>query len=186
VLQVVPSVAHALKAEAAGADAIIAEGSESGGAQGADGVSTFVLVPLVVDAVEVPVIAAGGIADRRGYLAATALGASGVQMGSRFLASTECVAHANAKDVICRADEQDTVLIPAGSFNARVVRTQLAAKYLADPDESELRRFREAGEDVFLNGRTDLGFVSGGQVVGMIREVMSVRRIIDGLVQPLL
>ena len=90
---VVPTADAARKSEALGADAIVAEGSESGGMQGYKGASTMVLVPAVVDAVKIPVIAAGGIADSRGFRAALALGAQGVQVGTRFIATRECIAH---------------------------------------------------------------------------------------------
>ena len=97
---VIPSVEVARKAADTGADIIVAEGSESGGMQGFNGASTLVLVPAVVDAVDVPVVAAGGIADSRGYKAAFALGAQGVQVGTRFIASEECIAHPNYKKFI--------------------------------------------------------------------------------------
>ena len=93
VIVVSPTVEGAKGVEALGADAIVAEGAESGGVQGFKGVSTMVLVPTVVDAVKIPVIAAGGIGDSRGYKAALALGAEGVQMGTRFIATKECIAH---------------------------------------------------------------------------------------------
>jgi len=179
VMQVVANVTHALKAEAAGVDAIIAEGCESGGAQGTGGVSTLVLVPQVVDAVEVPVVAAGGIADRRGFLAVLALGASGIQMGSRFLASRECIAHARCKEILCRADDQATTLIPMGRSNVRVVRTPVVGRYLANPDPAELDRLMSVSGQVLLEGRTDLGPMASGQVIGMIHEIKSVRQIIE-------
>jgi enoyl-[acyl-carrier protein] reductase II len=93
VIVVVPTVEIARKAESLGADAIVAEGAESGGMQGFNGVSTMVLVPAVADAIRVPVLAAGGIGDSRGYKAAFALGAAGVQVGTRFIATKECIAH---------------------------------------------------------------------------------------------
>ena len=97
---VVPTADVARKAEVLGADAIVAEGSESGGMQGFKGASTLVLVPAVADRVQIPVIAAGGIGDSRGYKAAFALGAQGVQIGTRFIATKECIAHNNYKDTI--------------------------------------------------------------------------------------
>jgi len=114
VLHVVPNVETARKAEDAGVDVLIAEGSESGGIQGYMGASTMVLVPLMVDAVKIPVIAAGGIGDSRGYRAAFALGAKGVQVGTRFIASKECIAHQNYKSALCEGRETDTLLIERG------------------------------------------------------------------------
>ena len=107
ILHVVPSVETAIKAETAGVDAVIAEGSESGGIQGFQGASTMVLIPLVVDAVRIPVIAAGGIGDSRGYRAAFELGAKGVQVGTRFIASEECIAHENYKEALKKGKETD-------------------------------------------------------------------------------
>jgi len=179
VAQVVPSVALARKAEAAGVDIIIAEGTESGGAQGANGVSTLVLVPAVVDAVRVPVIAAGGIADRRGFCAALALGAVGVQMGSRFLTSRECIAHAACKQAICAASEQDTTLIPLARFNARVVRSKAVEAYLENPDAAALDRLVATQERVFLDGALSLGPVAAGQTAGLIHTVKTVADIIS-------
>ena len=98
-LVVVPTTKVALSAAASGADAIVAEGSESGGIQGLQGASTIVLTPAVVDAVDIPVIAAGGIGDSRGYRAAMALGAEGVQVGTRFIATRECIAQAVAENL---------------------------------------------------------------------------------------
>ena len=118
-LVVVPTVSVAKKAEAIGADAIIAEGSESGGIQGFNGPSTMVLVPAVVDAVDIPVIAAGGIGDSRGFRAALALGAQGVQVGTRFIASFECIAHLNYKNALVESEENGTCLINTGPFQVR-------------------------------------------------------------------
>ena len=122
---VVPTAEVARKAEALGADAIVAEGSESGGMQGFKGASTLVLVPAVVDLVQIPVIAAGGIGDSRGYKAAFALGAQGVQIGTRFIATKECIAHNNYKNTIVEAQETGTGLVDLGRFRIRALQTKL-------------------------------------------------------------
>ena len=140
VIHVVPSVKAALMAQDAGVDAVVAEGMESGGMQGNSGVGTMVLVPLVVDALDIPVIAAGGIADRRGYRAAFALGAQGVQMGTRFLASTECMAHQACKDTVCGAQETDTVLVGKGKIYIRAFKNAAARNYIDNPDSFRPRR----------------------------------------------
>ncbi|HIE17391.1 MAG TPA: nitronate monooxygenase, partial [Dehalococcoidia bacterium] len=103
VLHVIAGVRHAQSAERRGVDAVIAEGYEAGGHNGLDELTTFTLVPQVVDAVTIPVVAAGGIADARGVVAALALGADGVQMGTRFVATHECAAHQNFKEAIVKA-----------------------------------------------------------------------------------
>ncbi len=122
-IHVVPTAALAAKVEAAGADAVVAEGTESGGMQGLNGVSTMVLIPAVVDAVSIPVLAAGGIVDSRGYKAAFALGAVGVQVGTAFMTSKECVIHADVKNLLVDAAETDTVLLRRGRICSRSVRT---------------------------------------------------------------
>jgi len=110
VLHVVASVRHATGAEKRGVDAVIAEGYEAGGHNGLDELTTFTLVPQVVDAVKVPVVAAGGIADARGFIAALSLGAEGVQIGTRFVATLECIAHSNAKEAIVKAIDTGTAI----------------------------------------------------------------------------
>ncbi len=184
VVAVVPSVTLARRAERLGADIIVAEGTESGGAQGEAGISTLTLVPAVVDAVSVPVIAAGGIADRRGYLAARALGAEGVQMGTRFLASAECAVHENCKRMICEADVQSTRLIPLRRFRARVLQSPAVERYLRDPSPEALRALEQMQEQVFLGGKTDLGPVASGQSAGLIWAVKPVAEIIAEMFDP--
>ena len=183
VLHVVASVEFAIKAEAAGVDAVIAEGTESGGLQGLNGVSTLVLVPMVADAVRVPVVAAGGIGDWRGYRAAFALGAKGVQVGTRFIASQECVAHANCKQLLCDAKETDTLLIDHGRVRARVVRTPLAENLIQD--QTGHPRPPQAGslQGAWLEGKLDANVLASGQIAGMIRSIQPVQEIITGMVK---
>ncbi|MBI5062589.1 MAG: nitronate monooxygenase [Desulfatitalea sp.] len=182
VIHVVPSVNAARMAQDAGVDAVVAEGMESGGMQGSNGVGTMVLVPLVVDAVDIPVIAAGGIADRRGYRAALALGAQGVQMGTRFLAATECIAHQACKTTVCNARETDTVLVGKGNIFIRAFKNAAAQLYLDDPDRFDHTTLIPRLEDVWLKGILDAGPITMGQIVGMIREVKPVREIIREIV----
>jgi NAD(P)H-dependent flavin oxidoreductase YrpB (nitropropane dioxygenase family) len=182
VIHVVPSVKAALMAQDAGVDAVIAEGMESGGMQGSSGVGTMVLVPLVVDAVNIPVIAAGGIADCRGYRAAFALGAKGVQMGTRFIASTECIAHEVCKNTVCSAQETDTVLVGKGNIFIRAFKNAVAEKYLEDSSSFDHTAIIPRLEDVWLKGILEAGPITMGQNVGMIKEVKPVREIIEELV----
>ena len=110
VAHVIPSVKHALKAEEVGCDAVVGEGVEAGGHNGSDQITTIALIPQLVDALEIPVIAAGGIADGRGILAALSLGADGVQIGTRFAATVESSAHENYKRKIIESGDNDTIL----------------------------------------------------------------------------
>jgi enoyl-[acyl-carrier protein] reductase II len=182
VLHVVPTAEMAVKAEQAGADAVIAEGSESGGIQGFRGASTMVLVPLVVDAVSIPVVAAGGIGDGRGYRAALALGAKGVQVGTRFIASKECVAHDNYKNALCEGKETDTVLIDRGRMRVRVIRTPLAQRLFEAPDKEGWQASPVGLETAWIGGDLDAYTLPAGQIAGMIKEVTSVGEIIQEMV----
>ncbi|NOX17826.1 MAG: nitronate monooxygenase, partial [Chlorobi bacterium] len=121
VVHVVPSVKHAMKVELVGCDAIVAEGIEAGGHNGYDETTTFTLVPQIVNAVSVPVIAAGGIADGRGIFAALSLGAEGVQIGTRFAVTKESSAHQKYKEAVVNCDDKGTTLIFRKIGNARVV-----------------------------------------------------------------
>ncbi|MFC2003296.1 NAD(P)H-dependent flavin oxidoreductase [Chloroflexota bacterium] len=189
VFHVVASVSHARKAEECGVDAVIAEGYESGGHGGFDELPTFVLVPQVVDAVSVPVVAAGGIADARGFIAALALGAEGVQMGTRFFASTECIAHQEAKEAIVTASDTDTVITLRKFGPGRVLKNEVTAKLVemesSDASISELQAFlgtnrARKGE---IEGDLDNGEVFCGAIAGMIREIVSAKEIVLSIIE---
>ena len=182
VLHVVANVDNAIKAEEAGVDAVIAEGTESGGIQGYRGASTMVLVPTVVDAVRIPVIAAGGIGDARGYRAAFELGAKGVQVGTRFIASQECIAHANYKKALCEARETDTALISGGRVRVRAIRTPLAEELIEKPAHEALGSIPGTREEAWVKGDLKAYILPAGQITGMIKKVKSVREIIDEMV----
>ena len=182
-LAVVPNVANAVKSEKAGVDAIIAEGTESGGVQGRNSVSTLVLVPMVVDAVQLPVLAAGGIGDARGFRAALALGAKGVQIGTRFIASHECIAHGKVKAALCQAQETETILFAQSQRTlSRVLRTPLVEKFLEAPDMFDREMLHANLGEAWFKGNLELGFVSFGQVAGLIKEIKSVKAIIEEMV----
>ncbi len=178
---VVPSAKVAVSAAAHGADAIVAEGSESGGIQGYQGASTMVLTPAVVDAVDVPVIAAGGIGDSRGYRAALALGAEGVQVGTRFIATQECIAHAVYKDIIVQSAETGTELLDVGRMRVRALNTPLVQKITAGDDVGDAV-FGEAMEESWLRGDIDAGVLPAGQISGLIPGVVSVKDVIEEMV----
>ena len=131
VVHVIAAVKHARKAVSAGCDAVVAEGFEAGGHNGIDEITTLALVPQVADAVQIPVIAAGGIADGRGMAAALALGADGVQVGTRFAVTLESSAHENYKKAVVEADDGDTVLTLKKITPVRMVKTPFAMKALA-------------------------------------------------------
>ncbi|MFO7964007.1 MAG: DUF561 domain-containing protein [Desulfobacterales bacterium] len=181
-LVVVPTVKIAKGAEAMGADAVIAEGSESGGIQGFNGVSTMVLVPAVVDAVNIPVIAAGGIADSRGYRAALALGARGVQVGTRFIASYECIAHLNYKNTLIEFEDTGTCLINVGPFQIRALRTLLAEKILHGEAESRFGFGGASIEESWIKGDLDAGVLPAGQCAGLIHRILPAKQIIEEMV----
>jgi enoyl-[acyl-carrier protein] reductase II len=182
VIVVVPTVDAARGAEAAGADAIVAEGAESGGAQGFGGVSTMVLVPAVVDAVNVPVIAAGGIGDSRGYRAAMALGAQGVQMGTRFIATKECIANGIYKKTLVECGEIGTGVVNLGRFQMRVLRTPLAEKMIKGERGPDNIFSPAAIKESWIKGNLEAGILPAGQVTGMIHDIISVREVIEEMV----
>lgn len=174
---VVPSVGHARLAEAAGVDAVVAEGCESGGFTSRDMVSTMVLVPQVADAVRLPVIAAGGIADGRGMAAALALGASAVQVGTAFMVAQECSISPAYKEMIIRAQSSDTYLKDYGKAFLRLFRDELytearIALRTRDPESQP-----ELGIDkgAMLRG--------GGQVAGLIGRVRPAAEIVSSMVE---
>jgi enoyl-[acyl-carrier protein] reductase II len=182
VLVVVPTVDVARKAEALGVHAIIAEGSESGGIQGFRGASTMVLVPAVVDAVRVPVIAAGGIGDKRGYRAALALGAEGVQVGTRFIATRECIAHQKYKDAILAATEVGTGLLDHGRFQVRALRTPLVERILAGESKAPAGLKEASLEASWVAGDLEAGSLPAGEVAGLIHSIPSAGEIIEEMV----
>lgn len=189
VVHVVPSVKYALKAESVGCDAVVAEGFEAGGHNGLDEITTFVLIPQVVDAVKIPVIAAGGIADGRGMAAAFALGAEGIQIGTRFAASVESSAHQNYKQAIVEATDNSTVLILKKVTPVRLIKNKFSERISeaenrgASQDElaSILGKSRE--RMAILDGNLDEGEIEAGQCAGMIKDILPageiVRKIMD-------
>lgn len=184
VIPVVPSVALAKRMERAGADAVIAEGTESGGHIGEN--TTMCLVPQVVDAVEIPVIAAGGIADGRGVAASFMLGAEGVQVGTRFLAAEECQIHPTYKELVVKAKDTDSVVTGRTTGHpCRNVKTKFS-KMLANgekdgsltPDKFEeitLGSLRKAVQD----GNLDEGSFLCGAIAGMVTKVEPAKDMIE-------
>jgi enoyl-[acyl-carrier protein] reductase II len=183
VIPVVASVALARRMERCGADAVVAEGTESGGHIGQ--ATTMTLVPQVVDAVKIPVIAAGGIADGRGFAAAMMLGAEAVQMGTRFCVADECVIHENYKNRILKAKDIDSeVTGRSHGHPVRGLRNKMTREYLkleaAGASFEELETLTLGGlRKAVVEGDTDNGSVLAGQIAGMVNKRQSCQEIID-------
>ena len=176
VVHVVGSLRAATKAADAGVDALVVEGVEGGGFKSALGASTMVLLPLVGEQIDLPIIAAGGMCDARSTAAAVVLGAEGVQMGTRMLASRESLVHANFKDAIVAANDSGTVLLDIpGNPTMRVLRTGLAARVAAHDPEVEL-----LGKvtDLYFDGDMEASVANTGQVSSRIAELLPVAEIV--------
>ncbi|MEF9958834.1 MAG: enoyl-[acyl-carrier-protein] reductase FabK [Niameybacter sp.] len=185
VIPVVPSVALARRMEKQGADAVIAEGCEAGGHIGE--LTTMVLIPQIVDAVNIPVIAAGGIADHRGFAATMMLGADAVQIGTRFLVAKECTVHENYKQRVIKASDIDTVVTGRSTGHpVRALRNKLSREF------SKLEKQGASVEELEVLGAGGLraavvdgdvvnGTVMSGQIAGMVKEEQTAKEIIDDI-----
>lgn len=189
-LVLVAGVRQAQKCEELGADAVIAVGFEGGGHLGRDDIGTMVLLPRVVDAVSIPVVGSGGIGDGRGLAAALALGADGIEMGTRFVATRECVAHAAYKEALVRARETDTVVIersigrPGRALRNPAAERVLAAEARGATLEELLPLISgETNRKAAIEGDMEAGFVWAGQVTGLIRDVPPVAELIERMVR---
>lgn len=185
VMPVIPSVALAKRLERSGADAVIVEGTEAGGHIGE--LTTMALVPQVVEAVSIPVVAAGGIASGKQLLAAYALGASGVQVGTCLLASEECPVHENYKNAIVKAKDTDTTVTGRiGGTPVRIIKNRMAKEYIKREKEGasmeELETYTLGSlRKAVLEGDTQSGSLMAGQVAGMVKEIKPVKAIIEDL-----
>jgi enoyl-[acyl-carrier protein] reductase II len=187
VIPVIPSVALAQRLEKLGVDAIIAEGTESGGHVGE--LTTMALVPQVVDAVNIPVIAAGGIADGRGLIAAIALGAIGVQMGTRFMVAKECTVHPNVKAAVIKAKDRDAVVTGrATGHPVRCLKNKLT-KLFAELESkgAPAEAYEEAGVGAMriamVEGNVQNGSVMSGQIAGMVKKEETCTEIMQDIMQ---
>ncbi len=187
VMPVVSSVALAKRLERSGADALVAEGMESGGHIGET--TTMALVPQVVDSVAIPVVAAGGIGDGRGLAAAFSLGAQGVQMGTRFVCAEECIVHANYKRKLIEARDRATMVSGYSTGHpVRCVENRMTRQFLAlekaGASVEELERFGQGKlELAALEGDVEDGSVMAGQICGLIKEVKPAAAIIKEIVE---
>lgn len=184
VIPVIASVKHAKKMEALGVDAIVAEGTEAGGHIGST--TTMCLIPQIVDAVSIPVIAAGGIADGRGMRAVEILGASGVQIGTRFLATEECKIAQVYKDAIIKANDTDTrVLGLSIASPIRNLKNEMTEKYLElehiGTSKEELDKLTFGALKKAVEGDITSGSMMSGQIAGMIHDIKSVKAVIEDL-----
>jgi enoyl-[acyl-carrier protein] reductase II len=186
-VHVVPNVKYGLKAQEAGCDAVVGEGVEAGGHNGADQLTTFALIPQLVDALDIPVIAAGGIADGRGILAALVLGAEGVQIGTRFAATMESSAHGNYKRKIVESLNGDTVLafrkiglvrMMKNDFALRAVKAELDG--WSEEQLKELLGTKRERLGIFEGDETE-GEMEAGQGVGLIKDILTVRDLFERL-----
>lgn len=187
VVPVVPSCAYAARMQKLGAHAVIAEGMEAGGHIGQ--LTTMPMIPQIVDCVDIPVIAAGGIADGRGVAAAFMLGASGVQLGTRFLVAKECNVHENYKQRILKAADTDTVITGTVTGHpVRVLKNKLARKFkqleAAGASKEEIEAL---GADTLrravVEGDMDFGSIMAGQSAGLVQKEQTVQEMLDELME---
>ena len=182
VFHVVPTLNAALKAVDAGVDGLIVEGGEGGGLKNPRDVSTMVLLPLIAERVDVPLVAAGGICDGYGMAAAFSLGAQGVQMGTRMVAAKESPVHENWKNAIVNAAETDTVFLNRfGRPGLRALRTERTTR-LEREDQVGMDQFART-QEVYFGGDLEAGIALTGQVAGRITEVLPVESIIHETVR---
>lgn len=185
VVHVVSSSVFALKAQEAGVDAVVAEGFEAGGHNGREETTTFALIPMVKEKIQIPILAAGGIATGRGMLAAMILGADGVQVGSRFAASLESSAHSNFKDTILSTNEGGTQLTLKELAPVRLIKNKfyndVQALYETCPSKEELVTLlgRARAKKGMFEGDLEEGELEIGQIAGLIHEILPVEQIIQ-------
>ena len=189
IVHVVSSLKFALKAQDAGVDAIVAEGFEAGGHNGRDETTTFCLIPLIADAILLPLIAAGGIGSGKGMLAAMNLGADAVQIGSRFIASPESSAHQNFKEKVIACQEGDTILTLKELTPVRMIKNnfykQLELAYSNNADAEELKAIlgRGRAKKGMFEGDLDAGELEVGQVSGTIHKIMPAKEIVAEIIR---
>jgi enoyl-[acyl-carrier protein] reductase II len=185
VVHVVSSVKFALKAESAGVDAVVCEGFEAGGHNGREETTTFTLIPIVKEQVQIPVIAAGGIGTGRGMLAAMVLGADGVQVGSRFAATKESSAHANFKNAIVDTNEGETQLTLKELAPVRLIKNKFYQEvqelYQQNPSIEDIKELlgRARAKKGMFEGDLENGELEIGQISGLIHEIKSAKEVID-------
>jgi enoyl-[acyl-carrier protein] reductase II len=188
VIHVVPSLKYALKAESVGCDAVVGEGVEAGGHNGLDEITTFALIPQLVDELKIPVIAAGGISDGRGILAALSLGAEGVQIGTRFAVTQESSAHENYKKAVISAKDNDTHLILKKLGMARVIKNEFSLKISKLEQECadlniqvDIKGKKREMRGIF-EGDLDNGMIEAGQGSGLVKNIPTVKELMNNFI----
>ncbi len=188
VVHVVSSVKFALKSQDAGVDAVVAEGFEAGGHNGRDETTTFTLIPMVKEKLEIPLIAAGGIATGRGMLAAMVLGADGVQIGSRFVASNEASSHPKFKDLVVKAQEGDTQLTLKELAPVRMLKNsffnEIQELYQTAPSRQQLIELlgRARAKKGMFEGDLEQGELEIGQISGLIHDIKPAAQIVKDII----
>lgn len=183
IIPVVPSIALAKRMESMGADAVIVEGTEAGGHIGE--LTTMALVPQVADAISIPIIAAGGIADGRGFLAALSLGAEGVQIGTRFICAEECIAHEKYKEMVLKAKDRDAVVTARTTGHpVRALRNKLVREFnKLEKDGATAEDIEKYGQGrlkiAVVDGDVENGSVMAGQIAGMVKKIQPCKEIIN-------
>lgn len=186
IIPVVPSIALAQRMEKLGVDSVIVEGTEAGGHIGE--LTTMVLTPQVADAVSIPVIAAGGIADGRGIVAAFALGASGVQVGTRFICSNECTVHDNYKNLVLKSKDKDAIVTGRSTGHpVRTLKNKLAKEILSmekqgvSPEELDKKGIGSL-RLATIEGDTEKGSFMAGQIASLVKDIKPCKEIIENMV----
>jgi enoyl-[acyl-carrier protein] reductase II len=188
VVHVVPSLKFALKAESVGCDSVVGEGVEAGGHNGLDEITTFSLIPQLVDALNIPVIAAGGIMNGKGILAALALGAEGVQIGTRFAVTRESSAHINYKNVVIAAKDKDTQLVLKKLGMTRVIKNKFSEEItkleLNCADLETQREFISTKREMkgIFQGNLEEGMLEASQSSGLIKDIPTVEELMKRLI----
>jgi enoyl-[acyl-carrier protein] reductase II len=189
ILVLVAGIRAAQKAESLGAHTVIAVGYEGGGHLGRDDIGTLVLVPRIVDAVKIPVLASGGVGDARGLAAALTLGAEGIEMGTRFVATQECIAHQSYKEALVTARETDTMIIERSIGRpARILKGPMGEEIVSveasNPPIEKLLPYisGEVNRHGAVEGDLEKGFVWAGQVIGLINDIPTCQELLDRMV----
>jgi len=186
VIPVIPSVALAKRMEKVGADAIIVEGTEAGGHVGE--LTTMSLIPQIVDEVNIPVIAAGGIADGRGFLAALALGAKGVQIGTRFVCTSECIVHENYKHAIIKSSDRDAIVTGRSTGHpVRSLKNKFTKQFLElEKQNVNIQEIEKYGvgalKRAVISGDIEYGSIMAGQISGLIKDIKTCKEVILDIV----
>ena len=185
VIHKVSSLGMARKAEAAGVDAVVAMGFEAGGHIGREGITTFCLIPVLAQSLKIPVIASGGIGNANGLLAALALGAEGVEIGTRFVATKECPVPSFFKEALCAAELNSTVVLGKEAMPIRVLRNSITTHASGLSDEKTDKAMAEQGEALYVadGGNKNTAIMPCGQVAGLISEVTPVSDVLFDMVK---